>query len=237
MPVLVRGTNWVPLDAFHSRDAERLGRAFDLLDDLGCNMVRCWGGNVYESDAFFDLCDERGILVWQDMAFACCLYPQTEEFLARVRTEAGAVARRLRNHPSLALWCGNNEIDMVSASEGLSPAADRISREVIPQALYRHDPHRHYVPSSPYVPPSVEGEPEAWQRTPEQHLWGPRGYYKAPFYTRAHGQLHRRDRLPRLPERLVDQAVHLARRALAVGEQRRVAGPRGLPLAHRGPAP
>ena len=184
VPVLVRGTNWVPLDAFHSRDAERLGRAFDLLDDLGCNMVRCWGGNVYESDAFFDLCDERGILVWQDMAFACCLYPQTEEFLARVRTEAGAVARRLRNHPSLALWCGNNEIDMVSASEGLSPAADRISREVIPRALYRHDPHRHYVPSSPYVPPSVEGEPEAWQRTPEQHLWGPRGYYKAPFYTR-----------------------------------------------------
>ncbi len=184
VPVQVRGTNWVPLDAFHSRDAGRLARAIDLVDDLGCNMVRCWGGNVYESDAFFDLCDERGILVWQDMAFACCLYPQTEEFLARVSAEAGAVARRLRNHASLALWCGNNEIDMMAESEGLSPAADRISREVVPRALYRHDQHRHYVPSSPYVPPSVEGEHDAWQRTPEQHLWGPRGYYKAPFYTR-----------------------------------------------------
>ena len=183
VPILVRGSNWVPLDAFHSRDAERVKRAFALFDDLGCNMIRCWGGNVYEDHAFFDLCDEHGIMVWQDLAFACCLYPQTDEFLARVRMEVGSIARRLRNHASLALWCGNNENDMLSASEGLSPARDRLSREVIPQVLHSHDPRRSYVHSSPYIPPSVEGEPEPWHRTPEQHLWGPRGYFKAPFYT------------------------------------------------------
>jgi beta-mannosidase len=183
VPVQVRGSNWVPLDAFHSRDAERLERAINLFDDLGCTMIRCWGGNVYEDHAFFDLCDERGLLVWQDLAFACCLYPQTEEFFSRVREEVASVARRLRNHASLAIWCGNNENDMLALSEGLSPSLDRLSREVIPQVLFRHDPRRHYVPSSPYVPPSVEREAEAWQRTPEQHMWGPRGYYKAPFYT------------------------------------------------------
>jgi beta-mannosidase len=183
VPVQVRGSNWVPLDAFHSRDAGRLKQALDLFDDLGCTMIRCWGGNVYEDHAFFDLCDERGMLVWQDLAFACCLYPQTEEFFARVRTEVASVARKLRNHASLAIWCGDNENDMLCLSEGLSPSMDRLSREVIPQVLFCNDPHRHYVPSSPYVPPSVEGLPEAWQRTPEQHMWGPRGYYKAPFYT------------------------------------------------------
>ncbi len=182
-PVMVKGSNWVPLDAFHSCDAERVDVAVALFDDLGCNMIRCWGGNVYEDHRFFDLCDERGILVWQDFAFACCAYPQTEGFLAKVRAEAQAVAEKLRNHACLAVWCGDNEVDMLHMSEGLSPANNRLTREAIPQALHRADPHRAYVPSSPYVPPSVEKEPEAWHRTPEQHLWGPRGYFRAPFYT------------------------------------------------------
>ena len=110
-PIMVKGANWVPLDAFHSRDAERVGPALALFDDLGCNMIRCWGGNVYEDHPFFDRCDELGILVWQDFSFACALYPQTEDFLAQVRVEAEAVVDKLRNHPSLAIWCGDNEID------------------------------------------------------------------------------------------------------------------------------
>ena len=75
-PVFVLGTNWVPLDAYHSRDLGRLPTALALVDELGCNMIRCWGGNVYEDDRFFDWCDEAGILVWQDFAMACAVYPQ-----------------------------------------------------------------------------------------------------------------------------------------------------------------
>jgi beta-mannosidase len=102
-PIMIKGANWVPLDAFHSRDQGRVNRAVALFDDLGCNMIRCWGGNVYEDQHFFDLCDEKGILVWQDFAFACCRYPQTDEFLSRVRKEVEFVTIKLRNHPSLAL--------------------------------------------------------------------------------------------------------------------------------------
>jgi beta-mannosidase len=183
VPIMVKGSNWVPLDAFHSRDAERVDRAVALFADLGCNMIRCWGGNVYEDHRFFDLCDEAGILVWQDFAFACCRYPQTDAFLAEVRREAESVVARLRNHPSLAIWCGDNEIDMAYVSDGLSPEHNRLTREIIPQVVHRLDPHRAFVPSSPYVPPSVGPVAGAWQKTPEQHLWGPRGYFKSPFYT------------------------------------------------------
>ena len=183
VPIMVKGANWVPLDAFHSRDSERVDRAVALFVDLGCNMIRCWGGNVYEDHRFFDLCDEAGILVWQDFAFACCRYPQTEAFLEEVRREAEKVVAKLRNHPSLAIWCGDNEIDMAYVSDGLSPEHNRLTREVIPQVVHRLDPHRAYVPSSPYVPPSVGPVAGAWQKTPEQHLWGPRGYFKSPFYT------------------------------------------------------
>ena len=113
IPLMVKGTNWVPLDAFHSRDAARLAQALALVDDLGCNMIRCWGGNVYEDQAFFDYCDEKGILVWQDFAFACCRYPQGIEFPGTAcGREAEAVVERLRNHACLAIWCGDNEIDM-----------------------------------------------------------------------------------------------------------------------------
>ncbi len=134
VPVMVKGSNWVPLDAFHSRDAGRLEPAFRLAVDLGCNFLRCWGGNVYGEDRFFDLCDEYGILVWQDFAFACCRYPQDENFLDKVRMEAEAVIKRLRNHACLALWCGDNEIDMTYLSDGLLPAQNRITREVLPQS-------------------------------------------------------------------------------------------------------
>lgn len=184
VPVMVKGTNWVPLDAFHSRDAERLGQALDLVDDLGCNMIRCWGGNVYAEDAFFDFCDEKGILVWQDFAYACCRYPQEDGFLEKVRLEAESVVKRLRNHASLAVWCGDNEIDMGYLTDGLNPEQNRLTREVLPRVTQRCDPRRAYVPSSPYAPPAVIRQARPWESTPEQHLWGPRGYFKSPFYTR-----------------------------------------------------
>jgi beta-mannosidase len=183
VPIMIKGTNWVPLDAYHSRDNERLSKALDLADELHCNMIRCWGGNVYEDHGFFDYCDQHGILVWQDFSFACCRYPQTPEFLDLVRIEAEVVVRKLRNHSSLIIWCGDNEIDMTYLSDGLSPENNRISREVLPQIIHRLDPHREYIPSSPYISPEAFRVENPWTATPEQHLWGPRGYYKSRFYS------------------------------------------------------
>ena len=145
-------------------------------------MVRCWGGNVYEDHRFFDLCDERGVMVWQDFAFACNRYPQTEEFLQQVRVEAEAVVTKLRNHAGLALWCGGNEVDACYLRDGLRPEQNRITREALPRVVHRCDPFRHYLPCSPYLAPGIAADRTAGRRQPEQHLWGPRDYFRGPFY-------------------------------------------------------
>ncbi|MBN1341636.1 MAG: glycoside hydrolase family 2 [Phycisphaerae bacterium] len=181
-PILVKGSNWVPLDAFHSRDAERYERALDLFADLGCNMLRCWGGNVYEDHAFFDLCERRGIMVWQDFAMACGRYPQDPAFLDRLRKEAETIVRRLRNHCCIAVWCGDNECDYSYLWQGLDPASNRITRETLKQVVERCDPWRAYVPSSPWFTPDIV-EKRDESRSVEQHLWGPRDYFKSRFYT------------------------------------------------------
>ncbi len=185
--VFAKGSNWVPLDALHSRDREHLAAAFDMVLDLNCNMLRCWGGNVYEDHAFFDLCDAHGVLVWQDFALACALYPQTDEFAATIRREAEAVVRALRRHPSLALWAGNNEIDVFYLGGWLAmpsdPNKDRLSRQVLPDVVRQLDPFRDYLPSSPYVSPAAYATGNAYAVMPEDHLWGPRDDFKGPYYT------------------------------------------------------
>jgi len=189
VPIFVRGANWSPLDGLHSRDAKRLEEVFPMLVELNCNMVRCWGGNVYEADRFFDLCDQAGILVWQDFAMACAVYPQDEDFLNTITVEAESLVRRLRNHPSLALWSGNNEGDDAWVSRSyaggisLDPSRDLITRKAFPAVLERLDPFRPYLPSSPYHSPAVFAAGNKSDLMPEVHLWGPRGYFKAPFYT------------------------------------------------------
>ncbi len=180
-PVMCKGSNWVPADAFHSRDAGRYADILALVRDTHCNMVRCWGGNVYEDDTFFDLCDAYGIMVWQDFAMACACYPQTPKFLAAIGAEATAIARKLRNHPSLVIWCGDNECDESYIARGLDPGTNRITRVVLPHVLQRHDPYRPFLPSSPYVAPEVVACRDR-SLMPEQHPWGPRDYYKGPFY-------------------------------------------------------
>ncbi|MCU0521817.1 MAG: glycoside hydrolase family 2 [Anaerolineae bacterium] len=176
VPILWKGTNWVPADAFHSRDATRIPEILAMARDLGCNSIRCWGGGVYEDHGFYDLCDRFGLLVWQDFAMACSRYPQDPEFLDAMRREALSVVRKLRNHPSLALWCGDNECDMLYTD----PEKNHITRRVLPDAVFQADPYRPYLPSSPYVAHEAVGHPELM---PEQHLWGPRDYYKSDFYT------------------------------------------------------
>ena len=186
-PVFIHGTNWVPLDALHSRDAEHYERSISMAADLNCNMIRCWGGNVYEADRFYELCDENGILVWQDFSMACAFYPQRDRFARAIEDEVTQVVLRLRNHPCIALWAGNNEDDCVSVWNGQAwdPNRDRISREVIPRVLYEFDLTRPYLPSSPYLSAEVIRRGFNENELPEAHLWGPRGYYKAPYYKAA----------------------------------------------------
>ena len=187
--IMCKGTNWVPLDAFHSRDAARYDTALALVKDIGCNMLRCWGGNVYEDHAFFDFCDRNGIMVWQDFAMACRFYPQEEDFCQQIRQEATALVRRLRNHPSLVLWAGDNEVDVMLASEPhpTDPAVNRLTRQVLPPVVAQNDPTRPYLPSSPYISEAVYAA-RAFRNLPEDHLWGPRDYFKSDFYrnSRAH---------------------------------------------------
>ncbi len=184
--IFVRGTNWVPLDALHSRDREHLKEVFSMITDLNCNMIRCWGGNVYEDHDFFDLCDENGVMVWQDFAMGCTTYPQDDGFARQIRDEAVSIVCRLRTHPSLVLWSGNNENDASlewTFSKLIDPGTDRISRDILPRVIWEYDPLRTYLPSSPYCSEEYFRLGKKPELLPEVHLWGPRGYYKAPFYT------------------------------------------------------
>ena len=191
--VYMHGSNWTPMDALHSRDPQHLEAAFAIALDLNCNMLRCWGGNVYEDHAFFDLCDENGIMVWQDFAMGCTMYPQDQEFQKAVFDEVKSVVTKLRSHPSIALWSGNNEDDAALYQWSLvnfsrDPNKDIVSRNTIPAALYETDPTRPYLPSSPYLSEELIARWDAGDKSvcsPEEHLWGPRGYYKDGFYTEA----------------------------------------------------
>jgi len=184
--IFIRGTNWVPLDAFHSRDKNHLGIAMQMITDLNCNMIRCWGGNVYEDNDFFNLCDENGIMVWQDFSLAGTPYPQDFEFAQKIRKEAISVVLKLRSHPSLVLWCGNNEIDISlgwSYKKPIDPGIDILSRAVLPRVVWEFDPVRDFLPSSPFGSEQYFKQGNNTSIMPQVHLWGLRGYYKAPFYT------------------------------------------------------
>lgn len=179
--IMCKGSNWVPMDAFHSRDAQRYDAALDLVKDIGCNILRCWGGNVYEDHQFFDFCDRNGIMVWQDFAMACALYPQDTRFEKLMRQEVQSVVRKLRQHPSLVLWAGDNEVDMIAVAHGFDPAGNRVNREFIPQTICRNDKYRPYLPSSPYVSDAVY-RTGTLKNLPENHCWGARDYFKSDFY-------------------------------------------------------
>ncbi|WP_407542010.1 glycoside hydrolase family 2 TIM barrel-domain containing protein (plasmid) [Deinococcus radiomollis] len=186
VPVFIGGANWIPEDLLLNRVLpaqyrERLTQA----RDGNLNMIRVWGGGIYEPDVFYDLCDELGLLVWQDFMFACGLYPAHPEFLQSVREEAQQAVRRLRNHPSLAIWAGNNEDYAVAESVGLSgpgiPAgtfeARAIYEELLPEVVAKLDAGRQYWPGSPWG-----GETSADPTTGDRHSWevwhGPMARYQ-----------------------------------------------------------
>ncbi|SEB38624.1 beta-mannosidase [Tenacibaculum sp. MAR_2009_124] len=109
-PIYAKGANYIPQNSFQNEVKE--SNYHNLLSDVvnsNMNMLRVWGGGIYENDIFYDLCDEKGILVWQDFMFACAMYPGDKAFFDNVKVEANQQVKRLRNHASIALWCGNNE--------------------------------------------------------------------------------------------------------------------------------
>jgi beta-mannosidase len=172
--VWIRGANWIPDDCFPSRiTRERLEERISQAADLGCNMLRVWGGGLYESNDFYELCSEYGILVWQDFAFACAYYPDDPAAQAAMEKEAEANIRRLRNFPCLAIWCGNNENETMWHSKwgGLenSPSrylGERIYNDTLPKMVARFDPDRPYIPSSP-----TRGEHANSENEGDVHNW------------------------------------------------------------------
>lgn len=110
IPVYMKGSNYIPQNSMQNQvtDAHYENLLNDVVD-ANMNMLRVWGGGIYENDIFYDLCDDKGILVWQDFMFACAMYPGDKDFLENVQKEAIQNIRRLRNHASIVLWCGNNE--------------------------------------------------------------------------------------------------------------------------------
>lgn len=160
--VFCKGANYIPMDNFPSRlTAESYDRLVAEAEKANMNMLRVWGGGIYENDAFYSSCDRRGILVWQDMMFACGMFPSDDHFLESVGCEVRDNVRRLRNHPSIALWCGNNENEISYYEWGWNKTLSKehqavyekslhhLFREFIPQCILNVDDSRYYHPGSP----------------------------------------------------------------------------------------
>ncbi len=170
--IFAKGADWIPADSFLPRVGRaKLERLLRYARNAHMNMLRVWGGGIYEDDAFYDLCDELGLLVWQDFAFACGVYPEAPHFLDLVRAEVEQNVRRLRNHPSVALWCGNNECEWIWRRETGEPVQRmpgyRIFHELIPEWLSRLDDTRPYWPTSPWGDPD---DPDS-EETGNRHQW------------------------------------------------------------------
>ncbi|MCU0802755.1 MAG: glycoside hydrolase family 2 protein [Rhodobacteraceae bacterium] len=177
--IFAKGANWIPADALHGRITRDSVR--DLLQsavDAHMNMIRIWGGGRYEPDWFYDLCDEMGLMVWQDFMFACHLYPSTPAFLAEVDAEVRDVVARINHHACIALWCGDNEL--IGALTWFEESRkdrdrylvnyDRLNRTV-ETALLETLPQANWWPSSPSPGPMAFGD--AWHddSSGDMHFW------------------------------------------------------------------
>ncbi len=157
VPLFARGADWIPADSFvGALTPDRYTMLLTAARDGNMTMLRVWGGGLYEHDAFYDECDRLGLLVWQDFMFACAPYPEDNPaFVAEVEAEAAYQVRRLRNHPSLALWCGNNENQWIDnmvhwqQPNRLVPGALYYDM-ILPRAVAAHDGRTPYWPGSPY---------------------------------------------------------------------------------------
>ena len=183
-PIFCKGANWIPDDCFVTRvDEARYFERITQAVDANMNMLRIWGGGIYETDTFYDICDELGVLVWQDFLFACACYPEEEPFSELAEAEARYNVARLANHPSLVLWNGNNEnlwgyLDWElngktwrEWSEGRTWGAG-FYFELFPNILAELDPSRPYTPGSPYSDPSgLNGLHPLADNYGTKHVW------------------------------------------------------------------
>jgi beta-mannosidase len=175
-PVWIRGANWIPDDAFVTRvDRARLAQRIDQAEFANMNLLRIWGGGYFESDDFYELCDERGILVWQDFLFACAAYAEEEPLWSEVEAEVRDNVTRIMPHPSLALWNGNNENiwgyeewgwekRLQGRTWGLGYYLD-----LLPRLVAELDPQSSYTPGSPW-----SGDPKIFANDFDHgsvHLW------------------------------------------------------------------
>lgn len=168
VPVFMKGANYIPNDVFVTRVSNQdYERVIGSARDANMNMLRVWGGGIYEYDIFYELCDKNGILVWQDFMFACSMYPGGADFLKNVKEEAAEQVRRLKKYPCIALWCGNNEIDVAwaqyeedrgwgwkqrydsSQRAEIWHAYDTLFHEILPIVVKENDSEKFYWPSSP----------------------------------------------------------------------------------------
>lgn len=160
--VFMKGANYIPSDNFINRVSDsKYEYIIKSAADVNMNMLRIWGGGTYEKDIFYEMCDKYGILVWQDMMFACGMFPADNAYLTSVQEEVKDNVKRLRNHPSIALWNGNNENEISYFGWGwnnnYTPEEDRVYQnnlkklfyEAIPEAIYSADNTRYYHPTSP----------------------------------------------------------------------------------------
>jgi beta-mannosidase len=177
-PIFIKGANWIPAHCFVAgltrADYERDLRA---AVSANMNMARVWGGGIYESEDFYDLCDELGLLVWQDFMFGCTLYPADDAFVRSVQEEVAYQVPRIRHRACLALWCGNNEVFSCNAAELTDPAKrslyrdyERLYHQAIPKVLAQHDTVTPYWPSSPWRGDTA-ADHAAGEKRGDTHYW------------------------------------------------------------------
>lgn len=183
IPVFMKGANYIPSDIFLKQKSKLdYDKEIEGYKSSGMNMLRVWGGGVYGDDAFYEACDEKGVLVWQDLMFACAMYPGDSNFIANVKAEVKDQMIRLRNHPSLALWCGNNENlegwdnwgwqkqfgYSKADSAKIRKDYEHLFQDQIPGVINENNTNTYYLSTSPFV---GWGHPEGLAFG-DSHYWG-----------------------------------------------------------------
>ncbi|MGC9454431.1 MAG: beta-mannosidase [Phycisphaerae bacterium] len=190
-----KGANWIPADVFQNRvTPQRYRQLLQSAADANMNFLRVWGGGIYEQDEFYDLCDELGLCVWQDFMFACSTYPTFEKpFMDNVAAEAGQNVRRLRHHPCIALWCGNNELEQGLVGDEWTESSmswddyKPLFDKLLPDICRKFDPDRPYWPSSAHSPRGDRHD-HSNPRWGDAHLWSvwhgrqPFEWYRGAFH-------------------------------------------------------
>lgn len=177
VPFFSKGANWIPLTPYpHVVDEGQYQKLIQAAKDANMNMLRVWGGGIYEPDIFYDLCDEYGIAVWQDFMFACSTYPSfDDDFMTTVEAEARDNVRRIRHHASLALWCGNNEVEQGMSDNQWTRSMSwddyaKLFDDLLGGIVRELDPQRDYWPGSPHTP-VVDREDWMNPHYGDTHLW------------------------------------------------------------------